>query len=51
MYAIRSYYGLITEGYSRADLNDQLNQFLLQTSREGRRALLVVDEAQNLDLV
>jgi general secretion pathway protein A len=42
-------FGLITQGYSRADLNDQLNQFLLQTSREGRRALLVVDEAQNLD--
>ncbi len=46
--AISIEFGLITEGYSRADLNDQLNQFLLETSRAGRRALLIVDEAQNL---
>ncbi len=42
-------FGLVTEGYSRADLNNQLNRFLLQTSREGRRALLIIDESQNLD--
>ena len=36
--AISIEFGLITEGYSRADLNDQLNQFLLETSRAGRRA-------------
>lgn len=47
--AISIEFGLITEGYSRADLNDQLNQFLLQTSRDGRRAILIVDESQNLD--
>ena len=47
--AVSIEFGLITEGYSRADLNDQLNQFLLQTRREGRRALLIVDESQNLD--
>ncbi len=47
--AVSIEFGLITEGYSRADLNDQLNQFLLQTSRGGRRALLIVDESQNLD--
>jgi general secretion pathway protein A len=46
--AISIEFGLITEGYSRADLNDQLNQFLLETNRAGRRALLIVDEAQNL---
>jgi general secretion pathway protein A len=46
--AISIEFGLITEGYSRADLNDQLNQFLLETSRAGGRALLIVDEAQNL---
>ena len=46
--AISIEFGLITEGYSRADLNDQLNQFLLETSRAGRRAILIVDEAQNL---
>jgi general secretion pathway protein A len=47
--AVSIEFGLITEGYSRADLNDQLNQFLLETSRDGRRALLIVDESQNLD--
>jgi len=47
--AVSIEFGLITEGYSRADLNDQLNQFLLESSREGRRALLIVDESQNLD--
>jgi general secretion pathway protein A len=47
--AVSIEFGLITEGYSRADLTDQLNQFLLQTSRDGRRALLIVDESQNLD--
>jgi general secretion pathway protein A len=47
--AVSNEFGLITEGYSRADLNDQLNQFLLQTSRANRRALLIVDESQNLD--
>ena len=47
--AVSIEFGLITEGYSRPDLNDQLNQFLLETSRDGRRALLIVDESQNLD--
>jgi general secretion pathway protein A len=47
--AVSIEFGLITEGYSRADLTDQLNQFLLQSSREGRQALLIVDESQNLD--
>lgn len=46
--AISMEFGLITEGYSRADLNHQLNEFLLDTSRKGKRALLIVDEAQNL---
>ena len=47
--AVSIEFGLITEGYTRPDLNYQLNQFLLETSREGRRALLIVDESQNLD--
>ncbi len=47
--AVSIEFGLITEGYSRADLNDQLNQFLLETSRKGRKAVLIVDESQNLD--
>jgi general secretion pathway protein A len=47
--AISIEFGLIIEGYTRVDLNRQLNEFLLETSREGKRALLIVDEAQNLD--
>jgi general secretion pathway protein A len=41
-------FGLLTEGRTRADLSDQLNQFLLEQKRERRRVLLIVDEAQNL---
>ncbi len=33
---------------TRAQLLDRLNRFLLDASREGRRVLLLVDEAQNL---
>jgi len=33
---------------SRAELLDALNRFLLESSRNGRRVLLLVDEAQNL---
>ncbi len=45
---ISSEFGLPVEGCARADLDNQLNQFLLDTNRAGRRALLIVDEAQNL---
>jgi general secretion pathway protein A len=45
---ISSEFGLAVEGRTRAELTDQLNQFLLDTNRAGRRALLIVDEAQNL---
>lgn len=40
--------GLDVEGRSRAELSDQLNAFLLETNRAGRRVLLIIDEAQNL---
>jgi general secretion pathway protein A len=40
--------GLITTGLSRAQLSDQLNEFLLDQKYAGRRVLLIVDEAQNL---
>jgi len=40
--------GLAVEGRSRAELSDQLNEFLLETNRAGRRVLLIIDEAQNL---
>ena len=42
--------GCSTEGRTRAQLSDQLNQFLLEQKRERRRVLLIVDEAQNLAL-
>jgi general secretion pathway protein A len=46
--AICTEFGLLTEGRTRAELSDQLNQFLLEQKREHRRVLLIVDEAQNL---
>jgi general secretion pathway protein A len=46
--AINVEFGLLVEGRSRPDLNDQLNEFLLMQKRKGRRVLLIVDEAQNL---
>jgi general secretion pathway protein A len=47
--AINGEFGLETEGKSRRELMDQLNRFLLTKRQEGRRVLLLVDEAQNLD--
>jgi len=46
--AINQEFGLGLEGRDRSQLNDQLNEFLLIQKREGRRALLIVDEAQTL---
>jgi general secretion pathway protein A len=46
--AINREFGLPTEGRTRAQLSDQLNEFLLEQKRGGRRVLLIVDEAQNL---
>ena len=40
-------FGLPTES-SKASLLTRLEQFLLSTHRQGKRALLMVDEAQNL---
>jgi len=40
--------GLPVRARTRAELMDQLNRFLLDTRRRGRRVLLIVDEAQNL---
>ena len=40
--------GIPVEGRSRRELMTQLNEFLLARRREGRRVLLIVDEAQNL---
>jgi general secretion pathway protein A len=46
--AINSEFGLSTFGDSRPELTDALNDFLLEQRHEGRRVLLIVDEAQNL---
>jgi general secretion pathway protein A len=45
--AVHRELGLPGEG-TRAQLLDDLNRFLLEMSRAGRRVLLLVDEAQNL---
>ena len=47
--AITAEFGLETQGKSRRDLMDQLDRFLLTKKQEGRRVLLLIDEAQNLD--
>jgi len=41
-------FGLPHENTSKADLLTRLEQFLRQCEQQGKRALLVVDEAQNL---
>src|SRR5262245_2978823 len=46
--AIGTEFGLASEGLSRAQVNEQLNRFLLEQRRAGKRALLIIDEAQNL---
>lgn len=43
-----SAFGLPYENVSKADLLTRLEQFLRTSDQQGRRALLVVDEAQNL---
>ena len=47
--AISHEFGLITTGLTRAQLLDQLNDFLLAEKEAGRRVLLIIDEAQNMD--
>jgi Cdc6-like AAA superfamily ATPase len=44
-----SAFGLPYEGASKTDLLTRLEQFLRSVDRQGKRALLVVDEAQNLN--
>ncbi len=43
-------FGVSTEGRSKADILKALEQSLLSLNRSGKRALLLVDEAQNLPL-
>ncbi|MEW7849586.1 XrtA/PEP-CTERM system-associated ATPase [Massilia aurea] len=44
-----SSFGLSFEGQSKAELLNRLEQFLRTVDRQGKRALLVIDEAQNLN--
>src|SRR5215510_6922933 len=46
--AISVEFGLPGDGLTRVQLGEQLNRFLLEQRRLGRRVLLIVDEAQNL---
>jgi len=47
---IASSYGLAHEGLGKATLLKNLETFLITRAREGKRVLLVIDEAQNLPL-
>jgi general secretion pathway protein A len=46
--AVNGEFGISTFGESRPELTDVLNAFLLEQRSEGRRVLLIIDEAQNL---
>jgi general secretion pathway protein A len=48
MQAVNAEFGMPLAGRSLRDLHAQLNEFLLARKREGRRVLLIIDEAQNL---
>lgn len=47
--AINREFGLPTAVRTRTELLESLNRFLLEKNAAGRRVLLVIDEAQNLD--
>lgn len=46
--SVASAFGLEQEGLNKASLLKKLESYLLSVTRQGKRALLVVDEAQNL---
>jgi len=45
---VASEFGINVQGDSKADLLQGIEQFLVELNRQGKRALLLVDEAQNL---
>ena len=47
---INEEFGLPVEGLSRRQLLGSLNRFLLECNTQGRRVVLIIDEAQNLSL-
>ena len=46
---INAEFGLTHQSDSQRDLNDALNRFLVEKRRDGKRVLLIIDEAQNLE--
>lgn len=46
---INAEFGLTHESDSQRDLNDALNRFLVEKKSRGKRVLLIIDEAQNLE--
>ncbi len=48
LHAIAEEFGLETEGKDKARLLREIERFLKKTHQEGKRVLLVIDEAQNL---
>jgi putative secretion ATPase (PEP-CTERM system associated) len=48
LHSVASAFGLPNQGLSKADLLANVEAFLAEVEASGRRALLVVDEAQNL---
>ena len=47
--AINREFGIPASGATRTELIEQLNRFLLERRTRGKRTLLVIDEAQNLE--
>ncbi|MFW5930692.1 MAG: AAA family ATPase [Desulfosalsimonas sp.] len=47
--AINSEFGIRSDFETTKELIDELNAFLIKKKKEGRRAVLIIDEAQNLD--
>jgi general secretion pathway protein A len=47
---VASVFGIVTEGLDKSTALRRIEAFLSETHRSGRRALLVVDECQNLDV-
>ncbi len=43
-------FDLPTEGVAKAQLLDRIERYLIDRAREGRKTLLIVDEAQNLSI-
>jgi putative secretion ATPase (PEP-CTERM system associated) len=47
---VASAFGIVAEGLDKAQLLGRIEQFLRAQHRDGRRVLLVIDEAQNLPI-